>query len=162
MSSGYIYLLGMENGKVKVGSSRRDPHSRIRIHHQTLGKVSAITSEWVSPLHSGYRKNERAVVLRMGQGCEIASADYEDILAYARSLEFPAPESDPAPDPEPLDSDRNLGEEVRRLERKRNAQILRWAKAGQTQQAIADRMGMSRQSVNKIIQKSKRREKVTT
>lgn len=88
--SGHVYLLGMENGKVKVGSSRY-PELRITCHRNTLGKVSPIVGEWTSPMHRDYQLNERKIIIFMGSQGEIASADYEEVLRYAQSLKFAVP-----------------------------------------------------------------------
>jgi hypothetical protein len=89
MTPGYVYLLGFENGKVKVGSSR-SPQTRIIMHRVSLGKISPIIGEWVSPLHEDFRWNERRIVGYMGGDGEIATADFSRVLRYAKRLKFVA------------------------------------------------------------------------
>lgn len=130
---GYVYLLGFENGKVKVGATIH-LQSRLAFHRSTLGKMSPIVAEWASPAHHDYFSNEYKIVRFMGGVGEIASADYEAVVAFAKSLRFPVREP-------------TTREDIRVRNKKIRSLFLR----GKDTTYIATALGMTRQRVGQII-----------
>lgn len=92
-SEGYIYVLELADGAVKVGQTR-NPTSRLKHHAKEAERFgSAVLRSWVSPLHSEYEANERHLIdwcarsatRRRGRETFEGLA-VEDVIRYAESL----------------------------------------------------------------------------
>ncbi|WP_280499418.1 GIY-YIG nuclease family protein [Nocardia cyriacigeorgica] len=92
---GYVYVLGFDNGTVKVGNTT-NPGRRIGSHDSNARKYgNRITDWWLSPPHQTYVDNESELIRTVGtwasgvegreyfQGC-----GFDDVVHVAKKLPF--------------------------------------------------------------------------
>jgi hypothetical protein len=105
--NGYVYVIGFDNGVVKVGRSSSNPNGRLTSHKNTMKIAGAkAVSEWVSVKHGNSAENELKLIHSLSNGIvrsrEWAVIDYEFVLNIAMSLEF-KPKTDDAISSDNLD-----------------------------------------------------------
>lgn len=93
---GYVYVIGFENGLVKVGHTQ-DPRTRIssiKGAARTFG--TTYVTDWVSPLHLDYRANEDALIAAMkssggtsGQREYFRGVSFQAAVEAAENLDYP-------------------------------------------------------------------------
>ncbi|MEN6544521.1 MAG: hypothetical protein ABFE07_00595 [Armatimonadia bacterium] len=88
---GYIYILELSTGLVKVGKTR-SPRDRIKSHLDSAARFGAsITNFWISDQHDNFSDNEAALIAALGNpvhGAEFFRVTYPDAKAIATSLDF--------------------------------------------------------------------------
>lgn len=90
---GYLYLLGLSSGSVKIGSTR-NPRERAD-YHRRIAAVYGITlgDGWLSPRHANYRDTEQQLIARLPiigkcHTAETVMATLSAVVAVAEQLDF--------------------------------------------------------------------------
>lgn len=91
--NGYIYVIGFDNGMVKVGRSSKNPSSRLMAHKNTMRLVcSNPVSEWVSCKHGNSKETELELIKLISCGesrsREWAVIDYNFVVDHAKLMNF--------------------------------------------------------------------------
>jgi hypothetical protein len=89
----YIYVIEFTSGVVKVGRTNT-PQKRLAKHARTAQSHGVtISRSWFSTPHTGYGKNEMALIAFCAERWDISggreyfgAADYEEIVQYANTL----------------------------------------------------------------------------
>ena len=162
---GYVYVLGFDNGTVKVGRTQ-NPAQRLGAHQSGARKLGlTVADEWVSPLHAEWLANEdRLKAIAADLGGTALSAEYfcgvafAPIVEKASELAFTAVEETAKPEaaqesgkPGPLSSEATeFAARVRefRLAKLREcveyteAEALRWRRKYTVEQSVCEFLDM--------------------
>lgn len=118
MNAGHVYVLAFDNGTVKVGQTQ-NASQRLNTHKSLARSLGlAVTDEWVSPLHVGWRTNEdalKAIAASLGGTPTspeyFGGVDFAAVVEKAQELTFTTPEADTTPEHGTAESDaKNLAE----------------------------------------------------
>lgn len=89
LDGGYLYVIALSSGLVKVGRSR-NPRSRIDSHARNAAHHGAEISDlWLSPRHDNYEKNESRLIRLLGSatvGNEYFNVPFLAAVQAAESL----------------------------------------------------------------------------